>query len=195
MLFPADADAQPKQGLPQSETPACSCAMADFSYRWRTAAAVFTGVIQKVEIVEAMKLSELDDPPVLVTIAVRHGFKSVKDDTSFEMHTSLNNATCSGYPFKEGEAYLFFAYQRDEGYEHWSLYNFPTGTYGEGGLCCGTQKLEDAQADMVEIRTLLKISDDQAAAYGAMSSREKLSYKTRKMLGLSTPAPASTPAP
>ena len=83
------------------------------------------------------------------------------EDKKFIMHTSLQNLTCMGYPFKEGAEYLVFAYLRKEGSgNRWSLYHYPSGTYGVGGLCGGTSSFSaaEAQRDLEDIYRALSRS-------------------------------------
>ncbi len=88
----------------------------------------------------------------------RHIVPEEDEDKTFTMHTSLQNVTCMGYPFKEGEDYLVFAYLRKEGSgNRWSLYHYPAGSYGAGGLCGGTVPYDTAEArrDLKDIYKVL----------------------------------------
>jgi hypothetical protein len=147
----------------------CTCAMAHFDTRWRLADGVFSGVVTEVTPVEAYMDAAKDDIPIKVTFDIASVFKTtdgfknaITANQQFVMYTALAYKTCAGYPFQKGEKYLVYAQQRREGHEYWSLYNFPTGTFGEGGLCGGTQKFSNAKTDLDIIRRMLKMKDDTA---------------------------------
>lgn len=94
----------------------------------------------------------------------RHTVPEEDEDKQFSMHTSLQNVTCMGYPFTEGQEYLVFAYLRKEGSgNRWSLYHYPAGTYGAGGLCGGTSlyNTPEAQQDLDKIYRVLDGSENR----------------------------------
>jgi len=89
----------------------------------------------------------------------------VDEDKTFTLHTSLQHVTCMGYPFEEGGDYLVFGYLREEGSgNRWSLYHYPSGTYGAGGLCGGTipYNTPEAQHDLDDIYVILSRSKSPA---------------------------------
>lgn len=132
----------------------CTCTENTFDNRWNGAEAVFAGTVQKVEIVEKHVQYGNKDVPIEVSLYVDEAYKGAKTGGKFTLHTSLTHETCTGHPFRRGERYLIFAYlRREDTYELWSLYNFPSGTYDVGGLCGGTKEASDlgARADMKEI--------------------------------------------
>ncbi len=86
-----------------------------------------------------------------------------EENNSFELHTSLQNLTCMGYPFEEGKEYLVYAYKRTaDKLEKWSLYNYPSETYGVGGLCGGTNYSDASSAEMERIE--LQMNKDKRDA-------------------------------
>lgn len=96
-----------------------------------------------------------------------------EDKKTFTMFTSLQNLTCMGYPFKEGEDYLVFAYLREEGSgNRWSLYHYPSGTYGVGGLCGGTALYHspESRRDLDQIHTVLNLSEGRGGGLINFSS-------------------------
>lgn len=108
---------------------------------------------------ETPLLADKDTEEILET--GRHVLPEREEDKNFLMHTSLQNRTCMGYPFKEGEEYLVFAHMREEGSgNRWSLYHYPSGTYGAGGLCGGTAAFNtpEAQRDLENIHRVLSLA-------------------------------------
>ncbi|TVQ84234.1 MAG: hypothetical protein EA357_04015 [Micavibrio sp.] len=98
---------------------------------------------------------------------LEYGYKRIPQeghaDAEFFLHTSLQNMTCMGYPFREGETYLVFAYLRVRGEAaRWSLYHYPSGTYGVGGLCGGTMP-KSHPSFRHEISRILAASDKKRA--------------------------------
>ncbi|TNE32819.1 MAG: hypothetical protein EP349_00765 [Alphaproteobacteria bacterium] len=94
----------------------------------------------------------------------RYAVPEKDENKQFTMHTSLQNLTCMGYPFQEGQEYLVFAYLRKEGSgNRWSLYHYPAGTYGAGGLCGGTSLYvaPEARKDLQEIYKVLRNTDSR----------------------------------
>ena len=89
--------------------------------------------------------------------------KNEEEETAtFEMHTSLQNFACMGYPFEEGKEYLVYAYERTvDASEPWSFYNFPSETYGVGGLCGGTRPYREAKEEIKRIR--IQMDEDMRA--------------------------------
>ncbi len=131
--------------LAESSYPACTCTPASFSGRWRGAEAVFVGTVENISVVEALRVYGGGDLPVEVSLHVDAGFKTAQAGEKFVLKTSLTKDTCLGYPFRAGEKYLVFAYQRLAAErEDWSLYPFPSDTYGVGGLCGGTKPFDDS---------------------------------------------------
>ncbi len=119
---------------------ACTCAIPEFGTIWNAADAVFTGKVTTITPVEKYRKNPLDEMPVIVELDITENFKGIEKEKTFTLHTSLNEHTCTGYPFRTGESYVVFAYQRTDGtFERWSFYNFPSGTWDTGGLCGGTQ--------------------------------------------------------
>ena len=158
----------------------CTCAMAHFDTRWRLAEGVFSGIVTEIATVDSYMDAAKDDLPIKVTFKVLNIFKGsenfmkeVGESKQLVMYTALAEKTCAGYPYEKGKKYLVYAHQRTEGHEHWSLYNFPTGTFGEGGLCGGTQKFSEARTDLEIIRRMLKMKDDVIDEQEGLGSRLK----------------------
>lgn len=144
----------------------CACTPADISQRAQLADKIFIGTVRSITEVEAMREPGREDPPVIVSIEVSEAFKNANSRSTELLHDSLTRVTCAGHDFKENTEYLIFAYERLAAkYEHWSLYDFKTGTFGVGGLCGGTKALSDegAAADLAELRRL-KASNDPVLA-------------------------------
>ena len=169
-----------------SDAYACRCVPASFKYRWSKSNAVLVGTVSEIKPLYKYAWSQYDDKPVQVTLKVKEYWKGGDGDSvdvesladredgeepkmisktvpgedgegeEFLLHTSLQNLTCMGYPFKEGSEYLIFAYERklDEA-EPWSLYNYPSETFGVGGLCGGTKAITDrsVKSEMKRIHT------------------------------------------
>jgi hypothetical protein len=102
---------------------ACSCMPVSIQRYISSSEAVFSG-----EVVGVDKGSQIST----VTLQASEVWKGPQRET-LEVHTALFGASC-GYPFKEGEEYLVYAY---------------TGKQGlEVDLCNGTQRLTEAEADL-----------------------------------------------
>lgn len=122
----------------------CGCVPASLETRWKKADIIFTGTVHKIEVVNKYYKSTIPELPVKVTISILERFKGVKKEKEIDIHTSLSKFSCTGYPLEENKDYLFYGYKREPGsHEEWSFYNFPSGTYGIGGLCGGTAPIED----------------------------------------------------
>ena len=95
-----------------------------------------------------------------------------EEKSSFTLHTSLQNLTCMGYPFKKGVEYLVYAYERRvDASEPWSLYNFPSETYGVGSLCGGTAEYRKAKEEIKRIR--VQIDEDMILFMKKQKEQEK----------------------
>ena len=91
--------------------------------------AVFSGEVVKIDQPSPFKSSAALETDTFWVYEVWKG----PEEEILEVHTALIGASC-GYPFKEGEEYLVYAY---------------TGKQGlEVDLCNGTQRLTEAQADL-----------------------------------------------
>lgn len=174
-----------------SAAEACHCARGSFNARWQEADVIFRGTVKEINVDHRRHLNAYDDKPVEVTFDVSGYFKGGigkmteflldrpiangkeilevgryavperDEDKNFILQTSLQNLTCMGYPFKEGEDYLVFAYLRKEGAgNRWSLYHYPSGSYGVGGLCGGTIPFNtpEAQRDLGDIYRNLNLA-------------------------------------
>lgn len=131
----------------QDGTQKCNCTPKTLEARRNDADAVFLGTVKNIEVVEKFVQYGTDDLPVTVTFLVDDGYKGAETGKTFTLHTSLTRETCTGHPFVKWKKYLVFAYARkEETYETWSLYNFPSGTFDVGGLCGGTKLITDPRA-------------------------------------------------
>ena len=91
--------------------------------------AVFSGEVVKIDQPSPFKSGAALETD---TFRVSEVWKGPEQET-LEVHTALMGASC-GYPFKEGQEYLVYAY---------------TGKQGlEVDLCNGTQRLAEAEADL-----------------------------------------------
>ena len=96
------------------------------------------------------------------TFRVSEVWKGPEQET-LEVHTALMGASC-GYPFKEGQEYLVYAY---------------TGKQGlEVDLCNGTQRLAEAEAD------LRVLGDGERPTDGGVLSDTSGGVSGRAMAGL-----------
>ncbi len=159
-----------------SDVWACRCVPSPFKYRWQNADSVFTGEIKNIDILYKYAWSSYDDKPVKITFNVAEFFKDnnnlkiqedinnnnknqaiTQENQQFVLHTSLQKLTCMGYPFKERGLYLVYAYKRlAAASEPWSLYNFPSDTYGVGGLCGGTVPYSQAKEEIQKIKAQIE---------------------------------------
>ncbi len=113
---------------------ACTCAIESnpkerVEFAVSDSEAVFSG-----EVVDFQKGADstIYGPTETVSFRVSEVWKGPEQET-LEVHTALMGASC-GYPFKEGQEYLVYAY---------------TGKQGlEVDLCNGTQRLAEAKADL-----------------------------------------------
>lgn len=144
---------------------ACQCVMPEFDMKWHTSDAVFSGKVTAITPLEKFRKSALDEMPVTVDIEIMEIYKGKLESNTVTLHSSLNEHTCTGYKFKLGESYLFYAYQRKaETYERWSFYNFPSGTWDIGGLCGGTMPLGEAKSELPALKKYQK--ESQKSLFG-----------------------------
>ena len=119
--------------LPPQCASACQCTMLpgsqDAERALADSEAVFSGEVVKIDRPSPFKSgADLETD----TFRVSEVWKGPEQRT-LEVHTALMGASC-GYPFKEGQEYLVYAY---------------TGKRGlEVDLCNGTQRLTEAEADL-----------------------------------------------
>lgn len=138
----------------------CQCMEAPLRKRWLDTKAVFTGTVTEIEPFKEWIQRGSDDIPIIVTLRVHETFKGGMEKGSLvKLHTNLHKHTCMGADYALEKEFLIFAYiRKEETYEYWSLYDFPTGTLDVGGYCGGTKTLgEAADADIAELR---KMTDD-----------------------------------
>lgn len=141
---PVRAENPAPAAAPAATKDVCNCTEKDENSRWHDAAAVFTGTVAEIKVIEKEIQYGNEDLPVEVTLLINDGYKNAKPGDKFVLHTNLARKTCMGHAFEVSRKYLVFAYARkEEVYEPWSLYNFPSGTYDVGGACGGTKDLED----------------------------------------------------
>lgn len=137
----------------------CSCTMASLESRFEKADVIFKGTVTAIQNVLRLQDTKFPDEPIKVFVTVDEAYKGLKKEKTFILHTSYPRYTCGGFPFETGKEYLIFAYERKSGkYDAASLYRFPIGSYEVGGLCGGTQKIENATD---EIEAIKKISADR----------------------------------
>jgi hypothetical protein len=115
--------------LPPQCASACQCTMPAEKPTLADSEAVFSGEVVEIDQPSPFKSgADLETD----TFRVYEVWKGPEQET-LEVHTALMGASC-GYPFKEGQEYLVYAY---------------TGKQGlEVDLCNGTQQLTEAQADL-----------------------------------------------
>lgn len=141
---------------------ACQCLELALEDRVSNATAVLTGSVEDIVTLPQYIKDTLTDRPVMVRIKsvdVFKGASHLDKDGTIILYTNLQNITCSGHPFQVDESYLVFVYQRkQDAPEHWSLYNYPSETYGVGGRCGGTKNLKSdlATQDILELQSLKK---------------------------------------
>ena len=133
-------------GLSAQSAMACTCLEPTLSDRHQNADVIFSGTVDEVVRIPKYHKSNMADTPIEVTFTVQDVFKG-EDRKAITLHTSFKKYNCAGFAFEVGQPYLVFAYlRRQETFEHWSLYNYPSGTYGVGGGCGGTKPLNSAKA-------------------------------------------------
>ena len=119
--------------LPPQCASACQCTMPpdgrDAERALADSEAVFSGEVVEVYPPAPWKSSATIETD---TFRVSEVWKGPEHRT-LEVHTALFGASC-GYPFKEGQEYLVYAYAGKQGLEV--------------DLCNGTQRLAEAQADL-----------------------------------------------
>jgi hypothetical protein len=91
--------------------------------------AVFSGEVVKIDPPSPFKSSAALETDTLRVSEVWKG----PGQRTLEVHTALMGMSC-GYPFKEGQEYLVYAYSGKQGLEV--------------DLCNGTQRLTEAEADL-----------------------------------------------
>lgn len=129
----------------------CLCTPDSFMNRWHAADAVFTGTVTDVKPMKDYLNKGSTEPPVEVTVKVDEPFKNADKDEDFIIDSSTPTYTCMGFNYQKGKRYLVYAYlRRQQTFEYWSAYNYPSGTYGSGGVCGGT-KFYDAPQTAGEI--------------------------------------------
>ena len=119
--------------LPPQCASACQCTMPpdgrDAERALADSEAVFSGEVVEVYPSDPWKSTATIETD---TFRVSEVWKGPEQRT-LEVHTALFGASC-GYPFKEGEEYLVYAYSGKRGLEV--------------DLCNGTQRLAEAEADL-----------------------------------------------
>ncbi len=137
---------------------ACTCLEAPLDDRVSNADVIFSGTVEDVMTISRYMDRSMVDRPIEVRLSVDDTYKGTKKvrNNEFTLHTSQHQINCAGYTFVPGDRLLVYAYaRRDSTREHWSLYNFPSGTYGVGGNCGGTKSLKSPEA-VQEARELSK---------------------------------------
>jgi len=135
---PAFARNKPHEGR-------CLCLPPSFETRWHDADAVFSGIVNSIDVVQERVERSNNDLPVTVNITVDKGYKGVGDHVGFILNSNMSVQTCMGFDYKVGQKYLFYVYmRRPESAEAWSLYDYPSGTFDVGGTCGGTKLLDSA---------------------------------------------------
>ncbi|MWC27920.1 hypothetical protein [Paenibacillus sp. MMS18-CY102] len=121
---------------------ACSCAVSpSVASEFAKKTAIFTGEVTDIKIHNnSMKVQSSIDP-VDVTFKVQQVWKGEKISEKTVVKTVRSDESC-GYPFKEAQAYLVYAYG--------------DGSNLEVGLCSGTKLLAEAGIDLKELNVLQK---------------------------------------
>ena len=115
--------------LPPRCASACQCSMPVEKPTLAGSEAVFSG-----EVVEIDQPSPIKSGAALETDTFRvYEVWKGPEDRTLEVHTALTGASC-GYPFKEGQEYLIYAYSGKQGLEV--------------GLCGNVVPLSEAGADL-----------------------------------------------
>jgi hypothetical protein len=119
--------------LPAHCAYACQCTMLpegmDVERALADSEAVFSGEVVEIDPPSPWKSSATIETDTFRVSQVWKG----SEQRTLEVHTALFGASC-GYPFKEGQEYLVYAYAGKQGLEV--------------DLCNGTQRLTEAQADL-----------------------------------------------
>ena len=124
---------------------ACSCRAPRASKALEGAAAAFSGKVTKVEYLDADE--EFVEPRIVVTFEIYRSWKGPLNKSAI-LHTVYNKWTCNGYYFKEGGAYLVFAYKNSE---HMAE-KFAPANHTLGANPCGaTRPLARAEEELREL--------------------------------------------
>lgn len=130
---------------------ACSCIMpAPPMESMEASAAVFSGTAISVEgMGDGIMTSGAD--PIEVTFAVSKVWKGPQTET-ITLTTPRDSAAC-GYPFEEGEEYLVYAYEEENG----ALTT---------GLCTRTTTLATASDDLAALGEGTQVTDEPQLIFG-----------------------------
>lgn len=154
----------------------CLCTPDTFINRWNAADAVFTGTVTDVQPVPAFDKRFSTEKPVQVTVHVDGVFKNATAGQDFTLFDSIPHYTCMGYPYKKGVRYLFYAYmRREQTFEYWSAYKYPSGTFGGGGVCGGIKTYSDAATlpEIAQIKAELKAHPLASGFVGKLLNAQK----------------------
>jgi hypothetical protein len=119
----------------------CECAV-DLVQAARDGRPVFLGTVTKVEFLEALEEDQAE-PRIIVDFVVRRSWGD-EIPSRITLHTYYNRIECEGYWFREGVAYLLFAYVNGEAERdpEWPK----AGTFGTA--YCGVYELTQAMMQM-----------------------------------------------
>lgn len=122
----------------------CECAV-DLVQAVRDGHPVFLGTATRVEFLDALE-DDQAEPRIIVDFAVHRSWGD-EIPSRITLHTYYNRIECEGYWFREGVAYLLFAYEYGEAETRWRDPEWPqAGTFGT--LYCGVYELTPAMVQM-----------------------------------------------
>jgi hypothetical protein len=161
----------------------CLCTPDSFMNRWHKANAVFTGTVTNIKEMKDYTRRG-DETAVEVTLHVDEAFKNANADQDFVLYSSLPKYSCRGFGFEKGRRYLVYAYMREpQVFEYWSAYDFPSGTYGSGGVCGGIKTMDDKRTapEIDSIRKDLKENPPPKGLLGKIINAGKIVKEERAM--------------
>jgi len=122
----------------------CEC-VVDLVEAARDGRPVFLGTVTRVEFLDALE-DDRAEPRIIVDFAVRRSWGD-ELPSRITLHTYFGRIECEGYRFREGVAYLLFAYVNGED-EVWVRDpEWPqAGTFGTDS--CGVHELTGAMVQM-----------------------------------------------
>ena len=91
---------------------ACDCVVPSVGEAFERSFAVFVGKAQGITY--SNEAGYQGDPKIVVTLEVVKSWKG-PTDRPLVLHTVYNRASCDGYWFEEGNTYLVYAFQNDDG--------------------------------------------------------------------------------
>ncbi|NVJ61545.1 MAG: hypothetical protein HWE27_14210 [Gammaproteobacteria bacterium] len=90
---------------------ACSCRLGSVEEKFKSHEEIFVGTVDSIKYLDAK--NAFGDQRIIVSFKVERNWKG--KGSSKILHTANNGMGCYGYWFKEGEDYLVYSFEEDEG--------------------------------------------------------------------------------